>query len=58
MKGFWGKWNTVFKVASNHNAYTEGNTDPTVITNEFIHYYAGNFVNSDNFMLKNKFKTI
>ena len=43
----------MFGVASNHNASIEGNTDPTVIANEFVHYFAGNFVNSsDNFMLK------
>ena len=55
--GFWSDWNTVLKVASNHDASIEGNTDPTVIANESAHYFAGNFVNSsDNVKLKNKFE--
>ena len=59
VKGFWGKWNILFDVASNHNASIEGYTDPTVIANEFAHYFAKNFVNSsENVMLKNKFETV
>ena len=59
VKGFGGKWNTVWGVASNQNASIEGNTDPTVIANEFAHYFAGNFVNSsDNVMLKINFETV
>ena len=37
VRGFWGKWNILFDVESNHNAFIEGNTDPTVIANEFAH---------------------
>ena len=31
-----------------YNASFESNTDPTVIDNEFSHYFAGNFVNSSD----------
>ena len=44
-KGFCSQWNAVFRVASNHNTSVEGNTDPSVIVNEFVHYFAGNFFN-------------
>ena len=30
VKSFWGRWNTVLEVASNRNAFIDGNTDTTV----------------------------
>ena len=59
LKGIWDKWNTVFGVASSHNASIEGDIDLIVMANEFAHYFARNFLNSsDNVMLKNKFEIV